>query len=71
MTDILERPLNEITKDLVSDLNVFTSGDQHKLTINDHLTGWPEAFPIPIKKADTFVHGISRFSNTEDNFKFT
>ena len=28
------------------------------MTIIDHLTGWPEAFPIPDKKADTVVHGF-------------
>ena len=26
------------------------------LTIIDHLTGWPEAFPIPNKKADTVIY---------------
>ena len=41
--------------DLVSDLNVSASGNLHILTIIDHLTGWPEAFPIPDKKADTIV----------------
>ena len=32
-----------------------TSGDKHILTIIDHLTGWPEVFPIPDKTADTIV----------------
>ena len=27
----------------------------HILTIIDHLTGWPEAFPVPDKSADTIV----------------
>ena len=31
------------------------SGNKHILTIIDHLTGWPEAFPIPDKSADTIV----------------
>ena len=33
----------------------FPSGNKHTLTIIDHLTGWPEAFPIPDKSADTIV----------------
>ena len=56
MTDIPDRPFEKIAIDLVSDLNVSTSGNQHILTITHHLTGWPEAFPIPDKKADTIVH---------------
>ena len=56
MTHIPDRPVDKIATDLVSDLNVSASGNQHILTITDHLTGWPEAFPIPDKKADTTVH---------------
>ena len=55
MTDIPDRPFDKIAIDLVSDLNVSTSGNQHILTIIDHLTGWPEAFPILDKKAYTIV----------------
>ena len=33
----------------------FTSGNKHILIIINHLTGWPEAFPIPDKSADTIV----------------
>ena len=32
-----------------------TSGNKRILTIIDHLTGWPETFPIPDKSADTIV----------------
>ena len=32
-----------------------TFGNKHILTIIDHLTGWPEAFPIPDKSTDTIV----------------
>ena len=56
MTDIPDRPFDKIAIDQVSDLNISTSGNQHILAIIDHLTGWPEAFPIPDKKADTIVH---------------
>ena len=55
ITDIPDRPVNKIDIDLVSDLNISASGNQHILTITDHLMGWPEAFPIPDKKADTIV----------------
>ena len=34
------------------------SGNKHILTITDHLTGWPEAFLIPDKSADTIVSTI-------------
>ena len=56
MTNLPDRPFDKIAIDLASDLNVSTSGNQHILTIIGHLTGWPEAFPIPDKKADTNVH---------------
>ena len=56
MTDIHDRPFDKIVIDLVSDLNISASGYQHILTIIDHLTGRPEAFPIPDKKADTTVY---------------
>ena len=56
MRVIPDRPFDKIAIDLVSDLNVSASGNQHILTIIDQLMGWPEAFPIPDKKADTIVH---------------
>ena len=56
MTDIPDRPLDKIPIDLVSDLNVSTSGNQHILTIIDQLTGWPATYSIPDKKEDTIVH---------------
>ena len=45
MTDIPDRPFDKITIDLVSDLNISASQNQHILTIIDHLMAWPEAFP--------------------------
>ena len=56
MTDIPDRPFHKVAMDLVSYLSVSVSGNQHILTITDHLTGQPEAFLIPNKKADTIVH---------------
>ena len=56
MTDIPNRPFDRIAIDLVSDLNISASGNQHILTIIDNLMGWPEAFPICDKKGDTSEH---------------
>ena len=55
MTEIPDRLFNKISIDLVTDCETSTSGNKHILTIIDHLTGWPEAFPIPDKYADTIV----------------
>ena len=55
MTEIPDRPFDKIAIDLVTDCKTSTLGNKHILTIVDHLTGWPEAFPIPDKSADTIV----------------
>ena len=55
MTEIPECPFNKIAMDLVTECKTSSSGNKHILTIIDHLTGWPEAFPIPDKSADTIV----------------
>ena len=52
MTEIPDRPFDKIAIDLVTESN---SGNKHILTIIDHLTGWPEAFPIPDKLTSTMV----------------
>ena len=56
MTEIPDRPFDKIAIDLVTDCKTSTSGNKHILTIINHLMGWPEAFPIPDKSADTIVH---------------
>ena len=55
MMEIPNRPFNKITIDLITECETSTSGNKHILTIMDHLTGWPEAFPILDKSADTIV----------------
>ena len=41
--------IDKIAIDLVMECEMSTSGNKHILIIIDHLTGWPEAFPIPDK----------------------
>ena len=55
MTEIPDRPFDKIVIDLVTDCKMSTSGNKHILTTINHLTGWPEAFHIPDKSADTIV----------------
>ena len=55
MTEIPDRPFEKIAIDLVTNCETWASGNKHILTVIDHLTGWPEAFPIPDKSVDTIV----------------
>ena len=55
MMEIPDRPFDKIAIGLVTECETSTSGNKHILTIIDHLTGWPEAFPLPDKSADTIV----------------
>ena len=45
MTEIPDRPFGKIAINLVMECETSISGNKHILTIIDHLTGWPEAFP--------------------------
>ena len=55
MMEILDRPFDKIAVDLVTECKTSTLGNKHILTIIDHLTRNPEAYPIPDKTADTIV----------------
>ena len=55
MTEIPERPFDKIAMNLVTECETSNSGNKHILMITDHLMGWPEAFPITDKLADTIV----------------
>ena len=55
MTEIPDRPFEKIAINLVTNCETSSSSNKHLLTITDHLTGWPEAFSIPDKSADTIV----------------
>ena len=55
MMEIPDRPFDKIAIDLSIECETSTSGNKHILMIIDHLTGWPEAFPILDKSADTVV----------------
>ena len=54
-TKIPDRPFDKIAIHLVTECKTSTSSNKHILTIIDHLTRWPEAFPIPDKSADMIV----------------
>ena len=55
MTEIPDRPFDKMAIHLITECDTSTSADKHIIFIIDHLTGWPEAFPIPDKTMDTIV----------------
>ena len=55
MTEIPDRPFNKIAIDLVTECKTSNLGNKHIFTIIDHLTDWPESFPIPDNSTDTTV----------------
>ena len=62
MTEIPECPFDKIAIDLVTECaKPPVQASKHILTIIDHLTGWPEAFPIPDKSADTIVSHFNQY----------
>ena len=55
MMEIPDHPFDKIAIDLVTECETFNSRNKHILTIIDHLTYLPEAFPTPDNSADTIV----------------
>ena len=55
MMEIPDRPFDKIAIDLVTECETSTSRNKHIFPIIDHLTRWPEAFPIPDKSSNTIV----------------
>ena len=55
MTEIPGRHFDKIAIDVVTECKTSTSGNKDILRIIDHLTDWPDAFPIPDKSVDTIV----------------
>ena len=80
MTEIPDRQFDKIAIDLVTDCKTSTSGNKHILTIIDLPKGWPDAFPIPDKSADTIdttlineylqVHMCPRYILSDNGMEF-
>ena len=74
MTEIPDRPFDKIAIDLVTEYKTSASGNNYILTIIDHLTGWPEAYPIPDKSVDTKqylpVHMCPRYIMSDNGTEF-
>ena len=80
MTEITDRPFDKIAIDLVMQCKTSNSRNKHIFTIIDHLTGCPEAFPIPDKSADTIgstfinqylpVHMCPRYIISDNSTEF-
>ena len=78
--EIPNRPFDKIAIDQVTECETSTSGNKHILTIINHLTGWPEAFFILDKSADTIVstfineylpvHMCPRYILSENDIEF-
>ena len=49
-TNMPDQHSDKIIIDLITDPSVSTPGNQHILTIIDHLTGWEKAVPILTKR---------------------
>ena len=55
-TDIPPYPMAKISLDLSGPYPTSTSGNKYIIALVDWLSGWPEAFAVPDKTADTVAH---------------
>lgn len=53
ITDTPSRPFERVGIDLIGPWPATRSNSRYVLTVIDHLTGWPEAYPIPSKDSGT------------------
>lgn len=53
ITDTSEEAFNKVALDIVGPLNLTESGNKYLLTIQDNLTKFSQAFPIPNQEAET------------------
>jgi hypothetical protein len=58
---IVEKPFSRVSIDIVGPLNTTTKGNRYVLTIVDHATHWPEAYPLPDRSSATVAKAFSDF----------
>jgi hypothetical protein len=58
MTDFAPYPFAKISMDISGPYPKSLSGNKYILSIVDHYSGWPEAFPLPDKSAENIAHMV-------------
>jgi hypothetical protein len=59
MTDFAPYPFAKISMDISGPYPKSLSGNKYILSIVDHYSGWPEAFPLPDKSAENIAHRVA------------
>ena len=60
ITDTPTRPFERVGIDLIGPWPATRNNMKYVLTVIDHLTGWPEAYPIPSKDSETVWNKLYR-----------